>query len=280
MTGFYLTLLSDSSMTTFPNNTQSSFTVRLDHPINIEKENWEVALVEMITPTQVMNISDANNYFYVRFFSRLVAAQFGIETMTENCTEDNSCADFKLKIPKGSYNSPQHLVEEIQNIINIRFGEQLRLANASIEMTYGNNSKRVKIHYNDPNIAKLVFPKLLAEKLGVNPNMIEKPIGNERHAFKYEVDLNTANNQLYVYSDIASYTYVGDITAPILRVVPFEVSRRSHHSHQEFVNLHYVPVAKSFIDQVHISIKGDTGLDVPFVIGKSLIKLHFRLKDN
>ena len=52
MTGFYLTLLSDSSMATFPNNTQSSFTVRLDHPISIKKENWEVALVEMITPTQ------------------------------------------------------------------------------------------------------------------------------------------------------------------------------------------------------------------------------------
>ena len=45
MKDFYLTLMSDSSLNTFPNNTQSSFTVRLDHPINIEKENWEVALV-------------------------------------------------------------------------------------------------------------------------------------------------------------------------------------------------------------------------------------------
>ena len=279
MTGFYLTLLSDSSMTTFPNNTQSSFTVRLDHPISIEKENWEVALVEMITPTQVMNISEGNNYFYLRFFNRIIAAQLGVESMNETCTEEN-CADYFLKIPKGNYSSPQHLVEEIQRIIDIRFGEALRRSNASIEMTYGNNSKRVKIFYNDPNVVRLIFPKLLAKKLGLNPKLIEKPIGNERHAFKYEVDLNTANNQLYVYSDIASYTYVGDITAPILRVVPFEVSRRSHHSHQEFANLHYVPVAKSFIDQVHISIKGDTGLDVPFITGKSLIKLHFRLKDN
>ena len=149
--------------------------------------------------------------------------------MNETCTEEN-CADYFLKIPKGNYSSPQHLVEEIQRIIDIRFGEALRRSNASIEMTYGNNSKRVKIFYNDPNVVKLIFPKLLAEKLGLNPKLIEKPIGNERHAFKYEVDLNTANNQLYVYSDIAS---LGDITAPILRVVPFEVSRRSHHFHQE-----------------------------------------------
>ena len=156
----------------------------------------------------------------------------------------------------------------------------MRSVNASIEMSYGNNSKRVKIFYNNPKVVRLIFPKLLGEKLGVNPKMSERPIGNERHAFRYEVDLNTANNQLYVYSDIASYTYVGDITAPILRVVPFEISKRSHHSHQEFVNLHYVPVAKSFIDQVHVSIKGDTGIDIPFITGKSLIKLHFRLKDN
>ena len=47
----------------------------------------------------------------------------------------------------------------------------------------------------------------------------------------------------------------------------------------EFRNLHYVTVAKSFIDQIHISIKGDNGEDVPFVTGKTMIKLHFRLKN-
>ena len=58
------------------------------------------------------------------------------------------------------------------------------------------------------------------------------------------------------------------------------IDQSETHSHQEFLNLHYVPVAKSFIDQVHISIKGDTGYDVPFITGKSLIKLHFRLEEN
>ena len=43
----------------------------------------------------------------------------------------------------------------------------------------------------------------------------------------------------------------------ILRVLPFESKREYNHLHQEFVSVHYVPVAKSFIDQVHISIKGD-----------------------
>ena len=49
MKDFYLILLSDSPVKVFPNNKQTSFTVKLDHPIHIEKENWEVALVELIT---------------------------------------------------------------------------------------------------------------------------------------------------------------------------------------------------------------------------------------
>ena len=57
MNNFYLTLLSDSSLSTFSKNTQCDFKVKLDHSIQIEKDNWEVGLVEVITPTEVNNIT-------------------------------------------------------------------------------------------------------------------------------------------------------------------------------------------------------------------------------
>ena len=44
----------------------------------------------------------------------------------------------------------------------------------------------------------------------------------------------------------------------ILRVLPFETVKKSTHLYQEFANSHYVPVAKSYIDQVYISINDDT----------------------
>ena len=84
--------------------------------------------------------------------------------------------------------------------------------------------------------------------------MIEKPIGNEKHIFKFNVDLHNSFSSLFIYSDIADFTFVGDILAPILRVVPFNHVTESIHVHKEFKNLHYVPVSKSVIDQVHISI--------------------------
>ena len=42
------------------------------------------------------------------------------------------------------------------------------------------------------------------------------------------------------------------------------------------MNLHYVPLAKPYIDQVHIDIKDEIGRSVPFVGGKTLVKLHFK----
>ena len=63
---------------------------------------------------------------------------------------------------------------------------------------------------------------------------------------------------------------------PILRIVSYKQSKSNTQSHQEFVNLHYVPLAKSYIDQVHIDIKDEIGRSVPFVGGKTLVKLHFK----
>ena len=99
--------------------------------------------------------------------------------------------------------------------------------------------------------------------------MIENPIGNEQHVFKFKVDLHRSFISLFIYSNIVDFTFVGDIVAPILRFVPFNPVTEFVHFHKEFKNLHYVPVSKSVIDQVHISIKTETGSNVPFVTRKN-----------
>ena len=120
---------------------------------------------------------------------------------------------------------------------------------------YGNNSKRTKVRFVGEyrNEMHLMFPQPLAEILGVDKTFFGKPIGNDKYQFKYGVDLNTHSNRFYVHSDVANYTYIGDVTAPILRVIPFKYTQGEIHFHQEFLNLHYVSVAKSYIDQVYIS---------------------------
>ena len=165
-------------------------------------------------------------------------------------------------------------LKKFKKSINFQYGLTLKNSNATISISYGENSARVKLDVQDPTKVKIIFPKAIAEILGVDRNYFDKPVAEEKYIFRYGVDLNTKIHQLYIYSDLASYTFIGDVTAPILRVLPFESKRENNHLHQEFVNVHYVPVTKSFIDQVHVSIKGDTGENVPFISGKTLAKRH------
>ena len=113
----------------------------------------------------------------------------------------------------------------------------------------------MKISAQDEKRVRLLFPKQLGQILGLDPTIIEKPIGNEQHTFNFKVDLHRSFSSLFIYSDIVDFTFVDDIVAPILRVVPFIPVTEFVHVHKEFKNLHYVPVSKSAIDQVHISIK-------------------------
>ena len=54
-------------MNMFPSNKQSKFTVKLDHPIEIDEECWEVALVEIVTPSEVLNIAEEKNFLFLGF---------------------------------------------------------------------------------------------------------------------------------------------------------------------------------------------------------------------
>ena len=85
-----MTLLSDSSMNMFPSNIQSEFTVKLDHPIEIDEETWEVALAEITTPSEVSNITEDNKFFFLAFLDQhSLYTKFGVENITEMCSNEN-----------------------------------------------------------------------------------------------------------------------------------------------------------------------------------------------
>ena len=276
MDDFYLTLISDSSLEMFPKNKQSSFTTKLDRPIQLEKELWKVCLVESVLPSDIYNITSESNHLYAHFYDTDVYEKLGRDKMNSVCMQDGTCPEMKISIPEGSYFSAEDLVEELQAEIEEKLGRILRPIHSMITLSYKKSGNRVSLHVQNPKQVQLRFPKPLGEILGLDSNLFDRLIDDSKQAFKYPVDLNIARHQVFVYSDVASYTNIGSITAPILRVISFKHSPSITHPQQEFVNLHYVPVAKSYIDQIHIEIKDEIGRCVPFVGGKTLVKLHFR----
>ena len=53
-----------------------------------------------------------------------------------------------------------------QKSIRFRFGQILKNNNATVTITYGENSTGVKLDVQDPMNVKVIFPKPIAEILG------------------------------------------------------------------------------------------------------------------
>ena len=138
MNSFYLTLPSDSSIDFFPNNTQCCFKVKLPKTIYVGKENWEVALSQLITPSQFLNFSEREAKFeivtsdlllYKHLEKVATEAKYRIyEVKPVGFAPDNSPNKWvaRFTFPAGSYISPSHVLEVINEIIDDSISETIR----------------------------------------------------------------------------------------------------------------------------------------------------------
>ena len=92
------------------------------------------------------------------------------------------------------------------------------------------------------------------------------------------VDVNNGFYGMYVYCDIVQNQLVGDVSAPLLRVVPLQTSwiTQGDMIAHTFNTPHYVPIKTKNFEVVHVDIRKDTGEKIPFQRGKLTIALHFR----
>ena len=131
----------------------------------------------------IYNISHINNYFYVQFYDENILERLGKSKMNTVCIKDGSCPEMKLFTPTGNYNSPQHLVEQIQIAIEEKFGAILRQVHSMITLSYKKSGNRVNLHVENRNRVQIRFSKLLGEILGLNPDISNKLIGSDNQVF-------------------------------------------------------------------------------------------------
>jgi hypothetical protein len=88
--------------------------------------------------------------------------------------------------------------------------------------------------------------------------------------------LSAANIEvMYIYANILEQQIVGDISAPLLRIVNIE-GKYPDIIDKTFDFPHYIPVLVKDISDIEINIKNDLNEFIPFASGKAIIKLHFR----
>jgi hypothetical protein len=151
-------------------------------------------------------------------------------------------------------------VDEVVRYLNDKFGKY-----AKISLSADN-----KLNFKSDYI--ILFHENLKYLLGFLNDRLE--IGINEAAFKPHVLYNM--DSMFVYCDIVKHLTVGSSKTQLLRIVPFRGGEKNAH---ESYNLMYVDVQSSYIKQISIQIRTDTGQLFPFPSNaKCNVVLHFKRK--
>ncbi|CAF2171629.1 unnamed protein product [Rotaria magnacalcarata] len=91
---------------------------------------------------------------------------------------------------------------------------------------------------------------------------------------------STAPKLIFVYSDLIAESYVGDITARLLRTIRVNYSGISNDLEisQIYNRINYIPVDSTYVSTINIALKSAEAADFPLNPGQCVVVLHLRRK--
>lgn len=275
MSSFYVTLPSNASLDVYPNNTLTDYHVELPVPIHLDGK-YEVALHSMQYTRSWDNISEGDTK--IKFSINDVKVKFDLEI--------------------GHYSDPEDLIEIINNTIIKQKAELIPSMNRYLGEV--RKSKFIFISYlrkgRHASIlmrprTTLTLPEKLATMLGfeqskfiatteelIDPRDYKSELISDTilsFDAKLQVDLEQGRYALYIYCDIIAPQIVGNTLSPLLKVVPVE-GAHGENIMKEYITPQYVPVQTNLFNNIHISVRDDSGERVPFERGRVTLTLHFR----
>lgn len=250
---FYVTLPSNSSMTYYPNNTTTKFSTHLPQQISLRGQ-WEVALVEFHYPCTFQNIPENDNKIYIYTYD-----------------EENKIYEvFASSLKAGIYESPESIISLLNKDKSVSKFYQFK---------YNKDSRFCELTALTPltDIVNTVeFPRCVCLQLGMQLDS-----KHPESIWPCNIRLGLPS-ELYIYCDIIEPQLIGDVMAPLLRIVSVDKSTYMFSDQKTciFSKPHYVPVLLTDFENIEIDIRLDTGYAVPFQFGTSCVKLHFRKRGN
>jgi hypothetical protein len=292
MSDFYITLPSDSSYKYFLDNTVARYKTKLHTPFCMN-DGYEGALTELIFPMNYSNVYVPGDDMSI-----------GIELVDQETNNAEALCSFLLKNKyfANAAKLKQHMDRMLTKTINDS------LSRAAEAATNSSSTSRVKVSpissvyasfnfLSDRDDERVPFITIVDSR-GVNLNNffqfnysysfkkrfslieIRDEHGNNLgYSMNKLVELNKGVRLMYVYTDIIEYGIVGDVIAPLLRVV-IPRGERDEAVSTTFSKPYYLPVSQCDINAIEISINNELGMSMPFTSGKSASVLHFRKRNH
>lgn len=254
---FYLVLPSNSSMKYFPNNTTTQYTTQLSREIRLSGD-WHVGLLEIHIPSTILHFKPKDTAFYV-------------------CLNESRLDRYTF--PAGVYNSIEELALAVNKDLKhmILKPTEKMLGFYTLERTCECKDIEHMVFFSDKIRRVFGFETLtnflnLGRRVGIA--VPTKPVRADRPA-----SLSRAiPNQLYVYTDLCTPYTVGDVQAPLLRVVTFDTNnyKIGPTMVKQFTPINYIPLLNNSFHSIIIDIKDEHGDRIPFEFGTLTVTLHFK----
>ena len=270
---FQVVLPSNVKCETERRNRTNHFTTCLPHPIDVKKEDWEVALMQINYPHSWHNVTPA-----------ACVITFGHHK--HRAIQDKQ----KNLIPSRHYESPHEILKTIDSLKPQWFSGIFRV---------NEWSKRSEIIL-DPNNefsmsrdlsallgfgSKQTFHNPQRDSAAIKthtPSAILAEDYDEKHrmvfAAKFGADMRATMYDMFIYSNIVETSLVGNAYVPLLRFVAVDSSHGSYIS-KLYENPYYLKLQSGFIQEIEIKICDEEGNLVKFEWGKIVIVLKFRRKN-
>lgn len=280
---FYLTLLSNSSFTYFPENRTSNFKVHLSKEVNLEGQ-WQAALSELSYPHTIYNVTGKNNVIFVKYMY--------YEDEHKETNVD------KLIVPEGYYSNLEDLLKAINEVFHNEYSMNLFADNLSptnhavvvvdkeklqkhcqhsVLSGQGREIEEVEADedYHFGSVLEIMLEGRLAIQLGFAPtdNLVD-----------FVLSPNAANinfglpQQIFVYIDIIEPQIISDYCVQVIKIVK-TLDRDTQFSDvvsREILNRNYMPLNKRRFQTISIDLRDSIGDFIPFRSGTSIVTVHFK----
>jgi len=188
------------------------------------------------------------------YIDRSLTSEFnGTLSIYESATEES-----KVTIDSKHFTTIEEIIEEINNKAENMF--KLVLENDMVVCNFS-------------TVHVIQFSPQLGAILGYRNDSLQEKINRAR----FETDLTPGINAILVYTDCIEECYVGNVQAPLLRLLPRLNVKPNETMSYECFPIQYKKVLVPEISRIRIVLRDDTGRKLSFQgNGRVSLTLHFR----
>ncbi len=254
--GFIAILPSNSSDKYFSDNHPTNYKVHLPKEIVFEGK-YEVALLEISYPHNFHNIIDQK-----------IEISYTIGRVTYVHT---------LDVTDGYFPTIDSLIEWMNVLLNGKGSIPSSVKNAiSFRCKENSNLCKIQISRNRNRIT-VTLTKGLCILMGfdIDDDVYSKNF-SESTTSEYPADVFRGLHSMYIYTDIIERQIVGDSLVPLLRICGIDNDNNGKNVSVKFNNPRYLPLSRTNISSIHINLRNEYGINLPFRAGNVIVTLEFR----